>query len=166
VLGRILRWPVLALALAVVAGYAAINWPDPDEARWHVDPTDIALRGTPNEFLAAPPGTTEAEPRTASPSHPISPHALLSCFDKVAQDFPRVSAVAGDVASGVVTYVQRSAIVGFPDYVSVKAVPVQTDDGRAGSALVIYSRSRFGYGDFGVNEARVIAWLKEAAAIC
>jgi len=42
----------------------------------------------------------------------------------------------------------------FPDYISVKAVAVP-----GGSALVVWSRARFGYGDFGVNRSRIEDWL-------
>ena len=69
--------------------------------------------------------------------------------------------VAGDPASLMITYVQRSAIIGFPDYITVKALELPD-----GSALAIFSRSRFGSSDFGVNEARVVAWLKESGARC
>jgi uncharacterized protein (DUF1499 family) len=53
------------------------------------------------------------------------------------------------------TYVQRSRFWGFPDYVSVRAV----DLGDGSSALAIFSRSRYGASDLGVNRARVDAWL-------
>ena len=57
---------------------------------------------------------------------------------------------------GFATYVQRTKLVQFPDYVSVKAVEV---DG--GSALHIFSRSRFGYSDRGVNKKRILSWLEK-----
>ncbi len=56
--------------------------------------------------------------------------------------------------SPLITYVQRSRVFGFPDYLTVKAVVM---DGGAG--LIIWSRARYGRSDFGVNRARVEAWL-------
>ena len=52
------------------------------------------------------------------------------------------------------TYVQTSALLAFPDYISVKAVPVGD-----GAGLVIWSRSRFGKSDLGVNRERIEEWL-------
>ena len=49
---------------------------------------------------------------------------------------------------------QRSRFIGFPDYVTVKAVALER-----GAALIVYSRSRYGRSDFGVNRTRVEAWL-------
>ena len=53
------------------------------------------------------------------------------------------------------TYVQRSAWMRFPDYISVRALPA--GDKRA--TLAVFSRSRYGASDLGVNAKRVSAWL-------
>jgi uncharacterized protein (DUF1499 family) len=165
-LRRLGRGLVAALALAVIAAYAVINLAEDDPARWHVDPATMALRRTPNEFLAAPPGTTVASPHMATAIRPGTPQQLLACFDAIARSQPRVTVLAGDLDSLMITYVQRSRFIGFPDYITVKAVPGEpgTSGGRAG--LIVYSRSRYGYGDFGVNEARVTSWLAKARQVC
>lgn len=163
---RLVRWLAAALVLAALAAYAAINLSGHDPARWHLDPATIALRGTPNEYLAAVPGTTVAAPDRPVTIHPGSPRALLACFDAIARARPRVAVVAGDVDSLMITYVQRSRIIGFPDYVTVKAVPLETRSLEAGAGLIVYSRSRYGYGDFGVNRARVEAWLMRWETRC
>ncbi|MEM0922633.1 MAG: DUF1499 domain-containing protein [Pseudomonadota bacterium] len=54
------------------------------------------------------------------------------------------------------TFVQRSKLVGFPDFLTVKSVPV-----AGGASLVVYSRSQYGYSDLGVNKARVEDWLSK-----
>lgn len=148
------RWLVLALGLAAGIGWLAVNLAPDDPAAWHVDPATIALRGTPNEILAAVPGTTAAVPQIPLAVEPESPEALLARFDAIARAQPRVTVLAGSVAEGMITYVQRSRLVRFPDYITVKVVP---EDGGAG--LIVWSRSRYGRGDFGVNRARVEAWL-------
>ena len=53
------------------------------------------------------------------------------------------------------TYVQTSGLFGFPDYVSVKFIEIDA----ANSTLAIFSRSRLGKSDLGVNKKRVEAWL-------
>lgn len=158
-LRRLARWLGAALVLSLGAAYAAINLAGHDPARWHVDPAAVALRGTPNEYLAAPPGTTAAPPHLELVASAETPRALLARFDAVARAQPRTRAVAGDLDGLMLTYVQRSAVVGFPDYVTVKAVPV-----GEGAGLIVYSRSRYGRGDFGVNRRRVHAWLGELGA--
>jgi uncharacterized protein (DUF1499 family) len=160
-LRRLVRMAAAALVLAAAAAYAAINLSSHDPARWHLDPAAVTMRGTPNEYLAAVPGVTAAQPHFLAAIHPQSPRALLACFDAIARARPRVAVVAGDVDSLMITYVQRSRIVGFPDYLTVKAVGA-----RGGAGLIVYSRSRYGHGDFGVNHARVVAWLNESGAVC
>ena len=155
-LGRALRWIALALVIVLAAAYGAINLSGHDPDRWHVDPAAIELRGTPNEFLAAPEGTTQAVPDMETPIYPDRPEALLARFDDVARAQPDTQRVAGDVDSGMITYVQRTPVIGFPDYVTVKVVPVEN-----GAGLIVYSRSRFGEDDWGVNRQRVRTWLGE-----
>jgi hypothetical protein len=142
------------MLLAAVVTYAVINGAGHYPARWHSDPATLRLRGTPNEFLAAPPGTTAAPTGAETPLYVESPRALLARFDAIAQAHPRVSVVAGDLDSLMITYVQRSRFIGFPDYLTVKAVALE-----GGSGLIVYSRARYGHSDLGVNRARVEAWL-------
>lgn len=66
----------------------------------------------------------------------------------------RTRIFAGAVADGMVTYVTRSLIFGFPDYTTVRQ-----DEG----SIVIYGRQRFGRSDFGVNAARIEGWLERFA---
>lgn len=160
-LRRLARGLAVALAVAAGAAYAVINLAPDDPARWHVDPATLALRGTPNEVLAAPPGTTAATPHLVTGAYSTGPHALLACFDRIARAQPRVTVLAGDLDGLMITYVQRSRVVGFPDYITVKAAAMPE-----GAGLIVYSRSRYGYGDFGVNAKRVRAWLNDSATLC
>ncbi|MBV1896164.1 MAG: DUF1499 domain-containing protein [Rhodobacteraceae bacterium] len=74
----------------------------------------------------------------------------LERFDKLARGTVRTTVLAGSVSEGLVTYVTRSKIFGFPDYTTV-----QQDQDQ----LKIYARLRFGRSDIGVNRARVGRWL-------
>ncbi len=136
------RWLAAAVVLAALTGYGVINTSSHDPARWHVDPATAPPAANPNQYLA--------ETRL----YPSSPRALLARFDAIARAQPRTRVVAGDPDSLMITYVQRSRVLGFPDYLTVKAV---AKDGAAG--LIVWSRARYGRADFGVNRARVEAWL-------
>ena len=156
---RLGRWLAAAVLLAAAAGYVVINTSSHDPARWHVDPATVRLSGKPNEYLAAPRGTT-ADPADAETRlYPESPRALLARFDAIARAQTRTRVVAGDLDSLMITYMQRSRVFGFPDYLTVTAVLM---DGGAG--LMIFSRARYGRSDFGVNRARVEAWLEQFRA--
>jgi uncharacterized protein (DUF1499 family) len=153
------RWGLTVVgALFVGAVVLALltRWVSDDPAVWHVDPATAARTGAPNDFLVAPEGATAAPADRVAEVHPLPPRALLERLDAVALDAPRTERVGGSLDEGWITYVQRSRVFGFPDYISVRAVEVP-----GGSALVVWSRARVGYGDLGVNRARVERWLGE-----
>lgn len=62
------------------------------------------------------------------------------------ENLPRTERLAGDVASGRVTFVTRSRVFGFPDYTTL-----ELSNGR----LKAYARLRFGQSDMGVNRERL-----------
>jgi uncharacterized protein (DUF1499 family) len=153
---------VAAVVLAVVAALGGILVliaigmrlvPD-DPADWHVDPLLAARTGKPNDYLVAPAGLSAAEPDRISDTWPIPPAEPMARVDAIALAEPRTARIAGRPGELWATYVQRSRLFGFPDYVSVRAVEVP-----GGSALAVWSRARFGHGDMGVNRARVERWL-------
>ena len=76
-------------------------------------------------------------------------------FLSVAIAQKRVSHSFADDAGLYDDFVVRSALFGFPDYVSVKFLDVK--GGK--STLAIYSRSVYGRSDLGVNRARTLAWM-------
>lgn len=78
---------------------------------------------------------------------------LFTTLTQVAQSAPRSTRLAGAVDDGHVTYVVRSLVFGFPDYVTI-----WTDK----ETIVLYSRLRFGQSDLGVNKKRLEAWIHAA----
>ena len=82
---------------------------------------------------------------------------LAADFDRVALGADRVEVVAGAAAEGFVTYVQRSFLFAFPDYITVRFLEV--DDQR--STIALLSRARYGKSDLGVNEKRITNWLAQ-----
>lgn len=91
-----------------------------------------------------------------SPRFPVSAQDLLVAFNGIVLATPRTQVLAGSVDTGLVTYVTRSRIWGFPDVTSVRAQDVE-----GGSQLLIYARPRIGDYDWGVNGKRVNQWLMD-----
>jgi hypothetical protein len=153
---RLLRWLVPGV-LVVFAGAAIwLRVVGSDPAVWHVDPAVTERTGRDNDVLVAPEGGAAAAIDIITKPRPVPPADLLFQFDAIASNAARTQVVAGSVDEGMVTYVQRSAVFGFPDYVTVKAIETE-----GGSALIIWSRSRYGYSDMGVNRERVESWLAQ-----
>ena len=147
-----------ALAGVLLAGVAALSISmrlvADDPGLWHVDPATAERSGSPNDWLVAPEGATVAVPDRTARVHAVAPPELMRRFDAAAMSTPRTRLVARSPDGLWATYVQRSRLIGFPDYISVRAIEVP-----GGSALIAWSRARFGHGDFGVNRARLEAWL-------
>ena len=118
-----------ALLLAALAVWVRIAPSDP--AIWHQIPQTVPRRHAANSDLREIAGS-------------------LAALDEVIRATPRTRVLAGAVGEGMVTYVTRSAVFGFPDYTTLRQ-----DGGR----LTVFARSRFGKSDLGVNAARVDGWL-------
>lgn len=136
---------VVAALVVLFALYVRLAPSDP--ARWHGDPLSADAASGSNAFHL-PPGE--------GPTYPVGAGDLAWAFDRMAMAQPRVRRLAGGPEELWTTYVQRSLIMGYPDYVSVREIDL--GDGR--STLAIWSRSRFGLSDLGVNRARVERWLE------
>ena len=119
----------------------------------------LQRRMTPNDALACPKGLCRGLSDIESPIYPVSAQDLRPEFARVLQTEPRVTLVSADDATLTSRYIQRSAWFGFPDTIVVRFLDLP--DGR--STLAIYSRSRFGESDFGVNRTRLERWLKKLA---
>ncbi|RKT34393.1 uncharacterized protein DUF1499 [Roseovarius halotolerans] len=78
----------------------------------------------------------------------------LARLDRIIRDTARSEPLAGSVEQGIITYISRSRIFGFPDYTTLRQ-----RDGR----LELYARARFGKSDLGVNAARLDRWLEALA---
>ena len=131
-------------------------------ARWQIDPGDAHKSGTPNDFLLRPGGTSIADRTGADGVAPVyavgfpdlARHLLAAALAE-----PRTTRIAGDWRLGDLTLVQRSRFLGFPDAISIQTESLGPDR----SSVAIYSRSRFGHSDAGVNRARVERLLAAVA---
>ena len=80
----------------------------------------------------------------------------LTEFSRIARRDWRVGLVEGSVDEGMMTFVARSTVFGFRDFITVKAT-----DEAGGSKLSIFARPRFDVYDWGVNKKRLDRWLSE-----
>ncbi len=125
-----------------------------------VEPFDFAaprLTDRPNQFLMCPPGLCGADAHADSPIFEVSVDRLRAGWEALAAAQPRVTLLAGDAHGRQFDYVQRSARFRFPDIVTVRFIAVSPSR----SSLAVYSRAIYGRRDFGVNRARIEAWLAD-----
>ncbi len=131
-----LIWILAFLFLATLA-YVRLAPSDPDE--WHVEPKANGDRVFRNGVIRRITVGKDG----------------LRRMDALIASEPRTQHLEGSVKSGMVTYISRSRMMGFPDYTTML---------QSGEDLVIYARSRFGRSDFGVNAARVDRWIDALTA--
>ena len=119
-----------------------------------MDVAQLTRPASPNTALAAPSGFQPA-PDVVTPTYHVSAPRLYAAIQAVAAAQPRTYQAAAypDRLQG--HWVVRSAVFNFPDLVTAQATAAGTD----AATLVLYSRSVYGYGDFGANKRRVEAWL-------
>ena len=120
---------VIVLVL-IVGGMAYVRLAPTDVTRWHQ--------------------AVEASVSTDLPGGAIrviaADEAALARVDAAARDLPRTRVLAGSVEEGRITYVTRSAMIGFSDFTTI-----EYSDGQ----LKMFARLRFGQSDMGVNAKRL-----------
>lgn len=135
-------WLVLA-ALVAFAAYVRLAPSDP--VRWHVDLAAGGLPAHAQVFCVRPDnryGPIQGDPK-----------ALLERLDALALATPRTVRLAGSAEAGRITWVTRSALMGYPDYTTAQVMP--------GPGLCIAGRQRFGSNDWGVNARRIGGWMQD-----
>jgi len=152
---------ILAVVLLSAAGWYGWQlgpWADTATKEYGV-PIDFASlerKASPNQYLIAPDGATpRAKPDSVSPVFGVAPDQLRDAFLAVTSEAPRTKLLNQSADGLRLSLVQRSAVLRFPDYIDVSILPAGGD----GSTIAVYSRSRFGYSDMGVNRRRVEDWM-------
>ena len=125
-----------------------------------VDREDISFEtlspgDRPNRYLACPEDYCGAAPNRISPIFELPVEALRDRWMAMIATQPRVTEEAAKPGDLQFDFVQRSKVFSFPDTITVRFIP----RGETGSSLAIFSRSHYGYDDFGANQKRVDAWL-------
>jgi len=118
------------------------------------DAARLVCPARPNTALAAPAGFSPP-PDFVTPTYPVPPERLFAVLRGVADGRPRTFLAAEDRARLQAQWVARSRVLNFPDLVSAQVLAARPE----ASQLVLYSRSVYGYSDFGANRGRLRAWL-------
>jgi len=142
---------VMAIAFTMYRFISATH----DPQVWHIDPQLVERPTTPNTYLVAPQLLLVTTVDREAPQYSIDVAVLAKAFDDFIIRQSNVAVVAGSVDEGWITYVQRSAFWRIPDYITIKFIALE----GGASTVIIWSRSRFGNGDMGVNKARIDEWL-------
>lgn len=143
---------IVGFGLIVMMGLLAVIRLAPiDLAEWHIELVDPRPVGLP---LGAAGNQIVVLPNGAYASLGLAGDAInsLAKIDAIALATPRTRRIAGSVAEGHMTWETRSLVWGFPDYTTAEVTA---------AGLVIYARQRFGTHDWGVNAARLRAWLAQ-----
>jgi len=141
-----------ALGLRIYLGREAESRVAADEV---IDFGARNVAGRANVFAMCPVDFCAPSGDLASPVFRIGWERLHDYWRELIAAQRRVEQVGWDEKRRRATYIQRSAMLRFPDIVTVEFVPLGVD--RA--SLAIDSRSRYGKGDMGVNRRRVVEWM-------
>lgn len=125
-----------------------------------VDFAAISRSATGNDALFCPPGLcTGSRPDGVSPVFATTVQRLRDAIRVIEVNDPDLFFLARDDSLPQDRYLARTPLLRYPDTINVRF----HDLGQGRSSLSIYSRSQIGRSDFGVNRARVGAWLTELA---
>ena len=147
---------IVGIALVGLVGAAAlmavVRLVPLDPAVWHQPVPEVPgeVRG---EVAASGPVLVSTSRGALAywPAGKTAPGRLLADVARFAATQPRTRLLAGSVAEGRISWVQRSAFWGFPDVITAETT---------GAGLRLWSRQRDGRSDFGVNAARLALWLR------
>ena len=138
---------ILYLAIFLVAaGLIWLRLAPHDVDRWHIDPAE-ADEPERNGFRMI---------GREAPRFPGDPDTVLAALTEVALSEPRTRILEGGADEGLITFVSRTLWLGFPDYITFKAVAEGPE-----TKLSVVSRARYPGSDWGVNRNRLDRWFAE-----
>jgi len=120
-----------------------------------IDFKKMKVNTKPNNYLVCPQYYCNITPNAIAKSYPVNVNKLQTAWQNMVTQEPRVRLVESVPAEHKYQYVQYSRVFHFPDYIDVQFIPIT----ETSSTLAVYSRARYGYYDFHVNENRVKKWL-------
>lgn len=177
--GAVALWGLVVLLVALLAGLVYVRLAKDDPRLWHVDPLAAYPSPRPNYALTLPPESCLADAwrwREAFANLPeagrrireapvvaLEADELFARLARALDAQPRSRRLVVDEAARHGTWVIRSRLVGWPDYLSLRAVPCA----GGGASYAAFSRARYGHSDLGVNPRRLrdLARLAKGEAV-
>lgn len=141
----------LGLATRLYMGRAAEDTLQPGE-RIAIHGLRDPLPG--NSFLACPPDYCAAA-AAPSPIFALSADRLEQSWRQMLASEPGIVIADDEPAQRRLVVIQHTRLLQFPDIVTAEFLALDGDR----SGVAVYSKSRYGSGDFGTNRRRVLAWL-------
>lgn len=127
-----------------------------------LDFSSLKRAPSPNSWLVAPAGFMDDE--IVDDEAPVFPHSRMETFDRIVKMLLNHEEWYLDVADEKtlqIKFVAVTRILRFKDDIDLVVLPVE---GQAdASTIAIYSRSRIGWSDLGVNRKRVTSFLAALA---
>lgn len=118
---------------------------------------NITLPKFPNYYLICPQNYCNVTPNEVSSTYPISADDLFNAWNFMMTQQRYVTVLDSVPSRGQYDYITKDFILDFPDEVTVQFIAL-TD---STSTLAVYSRSMYGFYDFGLNKKRLHTWLNE-----
>ena len=110
-----------------------------------------------NSYFSAPREWGQNTPQNESPRFIGNSSSLINALSEIALKEPRTKIIKNDLSSSKIQLCQRSLVFRFPDIIWVQGVNID----EVSSSIAIYSSAKYGKYDFGVNQRRVIRWIKK-----
>ncbi len=111
---------------------------------------------TPNYFLACPENYCATKPDRITHAYAVNSVTLQTTWSELVLRQPRTKVLREDLANQQIDYQQRSRFFRFPDFITVQFISLSPHS----STLAIFSRSKYGHSDLGVNRQRIETWLR------
>ncbi len=146
--------------LALLAAVLLWLWWTATDLDKPVDFKQTVLNPKPNQFLLCPAGFCKDQAHQILPAFEMSSAALQKAWDDMMLEKPGYKRLEKTDGDNRRHYEKRTDRVGFPDRITVEFVP-QADNS---SGLAIYSRSKYGYSDGGLNKDRMQGLLADLNA--
>jgi uncharacterized protein (DUF1499 family) len=120
-----------------------------------IDFHTLTRSNRPNQYLVCPLNLCTTMPDAVSPVYEVPVTMLRERWLSLLAQQPRLEQIAVSKDGWQYDFIQHSRLLRFPDSITLRFLPL----GEQRSTLAIYSRSHYGYTDFGVNRKRVETWL-------
>lgn len=122
-----------------------------------IDFKHLTLPQKPNYYLVCPRNYCNVPAQAIAPTYALSLEQLQQHWQQMLAKQPRTHMTQQLKTQHHYQYVQYSLIFHFPDYIDVQFIPITPHQ----TTLAIFSRAKYGYSDFKVNEKRIKQWLQQ-----